>query len=90
MIDQPAQDSLRHWLYTNAPAAWTSAVIAFSLFIWNLALRKRPKRLVIRENENISYTQLPKVFKVFFWPFARTRDTSPAAIQKIYAGAWQK
>jgi hypothetical protein len=25
MIDQPAQDSFQHWLYTNAPAAWISA-----------------------------------------------------------------
>lgn len=57
MTDQAAQDSFLHWLYTNAPAAWLSALVAFGLLILNLKLRKRPKILVVQENQAVSYTR---------------------------------
>lgn len=37
------------WLYTNAPAAWISAVVATATLIFVLFTRKRPRRLVVRE-----------------------------------------
>lgn len=56
MIDQPPQDSLVHWLYTNAPAAWFTALVAFAALI--LRLRKKPKRIVVTEFPPLSLLRI--------------------------------
>jgi hypothetical protein len=58
MIVQAQPESLLHWLYTNAPAAWISALIAVSVL--GIQLRKKPKRLVIRELRNTSLINIQR------------------------------
>lgn len=41
-------DSLPQWLYTNAPAAWISAVVAVVTCVYVLWSRKKPRRLLVR------------------------------------------
>lgn len=49
MFLQAPPDTLARWFYTNAPAAWISALIATASLIFVLTSRKKPKRLVVRE-----------------------------------------
>lgn len=56
MDPQAHSESLLHWLYTNAPAAWISALIALALFA--LQLRKRPRRIVVRELPSASFVHV--------------------------------
>jgi hypothetical protein len=60
---QATQDTWLHWLYTNAPAAWLSALAASIAFILALRSRKKPKRLVVREVRNSSVVRI--------WPTIR-------------------
>jgi hypothetical protein len=62
---QSPPDSWAHWLYTNAPAAWLSALIAILTCIVLLRSRKRPKRLVVRE---VASSSLVRV-----WPGVRRK-----------------
>jgi|ERR1019366_4137647 hypothetical protein len=63
MTAQTQPDSILHWLYTNAPAAWIAALAATTGLL--LQLRKRPKRLVIRETRNSSL--------IHVWPTVRSK-----------------
>jgi hypothetical protein len=54
MIIQGPPEGALHWLYTNAPAAWLSALVAIVTCVYLLRSRKKPKRLVIRESRNTS------------------------------------
>jgi hypothetical protein len=65
MIDQASQDTWLHWLYTDAPAAWLSALAAFIAFVLALRSRKKPKRLVVREIRNSSLIRI--------WPSIRPK-----------------
>lgn len=52
------------WLYTNAPAAWISAVVAFVSFVVLLISRKKPKRLVVKDMSSLSMVRIrPKIKK---------------------------
>jgi hypothetical protein len=46
---QSVPDSWTHWVYTNAPAAWLSALVATIGCLILIRRRIRPRRLVIRE-----------------------------------------
>jgi hypothetical protein len=63
MFLQTAPDTLSRWFYTNAPAAWISALIATAGLIFVLSSRKQPRRLVVREVRNTSL--------VTIWPSVR-------------------
>ncbi len=63
MLQQNPTESWWHWLYTNAPAAWTSAAVAIVSLLVVLRTRRRPKRIVIRE---ISRSSLIRI-----WPSVR-------------------
>ena len=63
MIFQNATDSWSRWFYTNAPAAWFSAVAAVSTLVYVLRSRKKPKRIVVRETKNTTL--------VTIWPSVR-------------------
>jgi hypothetical protein len=54
MMTQAPPETVWHWLYTNAPAAWISAIAAVTTLVV-LQLRKRPKRVVVREFPSISF-----------------------------------
>jgi hypothetical protein len=60
------------WFYTNAPAAWISAVIATVGFLLVLRSRKKPKRIIVRETKNTTL--------VTIWPSVRSN------IELFYAG----
>ncbi len=60
---QASPDTLLHWLYTNAPAAWLSALAAAVAFLLALRSRKKPRRLVVREVRNSSVVRI--------WPSVR-------------------
>jgi len=49
MLQQNQSQTWWHWLYTNAPAAWTSAIVAVVTLLLVLRTRRRPRRIVIRE-----------------------------------------
>lgn len=63
MIVQTQSDSILHWLYTNAPAAWIAAFVAVTGLL--LRLRKKPRRLVFRERRNSSLIRI--------WPTVRSQ-----------------
>jgi hypothetical protein len=66
MLEQVAQaqsDNWLHWLYTNAPAAWLSALVASVAFVFALRSRKKPNRVVLREVRNSSLVRV--------WPSIR-------------------
>jgi hypothetical protein len=63
MIDQAQPESLWHWLYTNAPAAWISAFVATAALVATLNFRKRPKRVVVRELRTISFFAVGPVLR---------------------------
>jgi hypothetical protein len=63
MIFSDPQSALERWLYTNAPAAWISAVIAIISCLLVLRSRKKPSRLVFSELKNTSL--------VTIWPSVR-------------------
>jgi hypothetical protein len=62
-----------HWFYTNAPAAWISAVIATVGFLLVLRSRKKPKRIIVRETKNATL--------VTIWPSVRNN------IELFYTGS---
>lgn len=62
---QSQQDTWWHWLYTNAPAAWISALIALTSLLVVLKKRKRAKRIVIQE---VSRSSLIRI-----WPTVRRK-----------------
>jgi len=63
MFIQPQSESLWHWLYTNAPAAWISAVVATTALVASLKLGKRPKRLVVRELRTVTFLAVGPVLR---------------------------
>ena len=67
MIIQNAPDSFFHWLYTNAPAAWFSAVAAVTTLVLVLRSRKKPNRIVVRDVSNSSLVRI--------WPGVRDKIT---------------
>ena len=58
MIIQNPPETALHWLYTNAPAAWISALVAIVTCGFLLLSRKKPKRLVVRESRNTSVVSI--------------------------------
>jgi len=52
---QAQSESLFHWLYTNPPAAWITAVAAVVTLVVLLVRRQRPRRLVMRELPSVSF-----------------------------------
>ncbi len=62
---QSPTDTLWHWFYTNAPAAWFSAVAATVTLIYVLRTRKKPRRLVVRETAKSSLVRI--------WPSIREK-----------------
>jgi len=54
MILQSSSDTFSRWLYTNAPAAWISALIAVASLLFVLRSRKKPGRIVVKEVRNTS------------------------------------
>jgi len=54
MIPAENANTLSQWFYTNAPAAWISALVAVLTCVILLLSRKKPQRLVIQENRNVS------------------------------------
>jgi hypothetical protein len=46
---QSAHDDWIRWFYSNAPAAWISALIAVLSLLYVLRTKRKPRRLVIRE-----------------------------------------
>jgi hypothetical protein len=65
MIIQNAANGWSQWFYTNAPAAWISAVVATVGFVLVLRSRKKPKRVVVREVEKSSLVRI--------WPSVRDK-----------------
>jgi hypothetical protein len=63
MLAQNPSETWWHWLYTNAPAAWTSAIVATITLLLVLRTRKRPRRVVVRE---VSRSSLIRI-----WPGVR-------------------
>jgi hypothetical protein len=63
MILENPPSALERWLYTNAPAAWISAVIAVVSLLLVLRSKKKPSRLVVRELKNSSL--------ITIWPSVR-------------------
>ncbi len=59
-----ASETISHWLYTNAPAAWISAFIAICSLLLVLRSRKKPRKIIVRETRKGSL--------VHVWP--RIRD----------------
>jgi len=55
---QSPADTWWRWFYTNAPAAWMSAVVAITTLIYVLRTRKRPRRLVVREAAKSSLVRI--------------------------------
>jgi|SRR5579864_5692292 len=55
---QGPPETVLHWLYTNAPAAWISALVATVTVGFLLYSRKRPNRIVIREIRNTSVVRI--------------------------------
>jgi hypothetical protein len=53
------------WLYTNAPAAWTSAAVATVTCVVLIRFRKRPRRAVFKEIGNSSLVRI--------WPGVRSK-----------------
>src|SRR5258708_37084656 len=62
---QAPPDNVFHWLYTNAPAAWLSALAAIATLIYVLSKRVRPQKLVISEVGKSSLIQI--------WPSVRKK-----------------
>ena len=62
-VIQGQSESWIHWLYTNAPAAWISSLIAIVTCFVLLSTRKRPSRLVVRELRSTSLVRI--------WPTVR-------------------
>jgi hypothetical protein len=58
---------LLQWFYTNAPAAWLSAVIATLTCIYVLITRKRPQRLAVRHEASSPLVRV--------WPSIRKKIT---------------
>lgn len=56
---QPESSAVVQWFYTNAPAAWLSAVIALFSLTFVLVARKRPNRVLVRL---ISASSLVKIW----------------------------
>lgn len=54
MMQAPPSDNWLHWIYTNAPAAWISALIATISLLVVLRSRKKPRRIVVKELRNSS------------------------------------
>jgi hypothetical protein len=69
---QNAPDSLTRWFFTNAPAAWISAVVAISTLVYVLSSRKKASRIVVRETRNTTL--------VTIWPSVREN------IELLYLG----
>ena len=68
-------DSIVHWVYTNAPAAWISAAIAIITCVILVRSRKKPKRLVVREIRNSTLVRI--------WPGVRHKIKMTFADQPI-------
>jgi hypothetical protein len=64
-VVQGQSESWIHWLYTNAPAAWISSIIAIVTCFVLLTTRKRPNRLVVRELRSSSLVRV--------WPTVRNQ-----------------
>lgn len=58
-------DSLTQWLYTNAPAAWLSALVAIITCSFVLWTRKKPNKIIIQD---ITQTSLVRV-----WPSVKSK-----------------
>jgi hypothetical protein len=67
MLIQNAQNGWSQWFYTNAPAAWFSAVAAVTTLAFVLRSRKKPNRIVVREISNGSLVSI--------WPSVRDKIT---------------
>lgn len=67
MIIQNAPNNWTQWFYTNAPAAWFSAVTAITTLVFVLRSRKKPNKIVVREISNGSL--------VHIWPSVRDKIT---------------
>jgi hypothetical protein len=65
MLQQNQAESWWHWLYTNAPAAWISAIIAIMSLLLVLRTKRRPRKIVIRE---LSRSSLMRI-----WPSVRQK-----------------
>lgn len=62
LIAQVSSHSVPDWFYTNAPAAWISAFVAAitcAILLWT---RKKPNRIIIREEINTSLISIRKAF----------------------------
>lgn len=55
---QSQPDTFFHWFYTNAPAAWMSALIAVVTCLLVIRSKKKPRRIVVREVSNTSLVRI--------------------------------
>jgi hypothetical protein len=65
MVIQNQPETVLHWMQTNAPAAWISALIAIITCIFLLRSRRKPRRIVLREVRNTSVVSI--------WPTVRNK-----------------